>query len=62
MKQVKYYYKLEKYVHQHGDILEKIDRRFWKEAFYVYLYFRNRPLSLESAYKKLQQIKKKEFV
>ena len=62
LKQVKYYYKLGKYVHQHGDAPEKIDRKFRKGALRVYLYFRNQPLALEPAYKKLQQMKEEEFV
>jgi hypothetical protein len=62
LKQVKYYYKLGKYIHQHGSAPEKIDRKFRKGALRVYLYFRNQPLALEPAYKKLQRMKEEEFV
>src|ERR1043165_2974972 len=62
LKQVKYYYKLGKYIHQHGSTPEKIDRKFRKGALRIYLYFRNRPLTLEPAYKKLRQMKEEEFV
>ena len=62
LKQVKYYYKLGKYIHQHGGAPEKIDRKFRKGALRVYLYFRNQPLALEPAYKKLQRMKEEEFV
>ena len=62
LKQIKYYYKLEKYVHQYSDAPEKIDQKFRKGALCVYLYFQNRPLALEPAYKKLRQMKEKEFV
>ena len=61
LKQVKYYYKLEKYIHKHNKAPEKIDKEFRKGALRIYLYFKDRPLSFEPTYKKLKWMKEEDF-
>ena len=62
LEQVKYYYKLGKYIHRHGDAPEDLDYKMYRGALRVYLYFRNQPLTLEPTYRKLRDMKERDFL
>ena len=62
LKQVKYYYKVGKYLRKNGELPEKLDKEVRRGALRLYLYFRNQPLALKPTCRELRRMKEEDFL